>query len=274
MPLYEGGGVWWWKYHNALMPAGVKPEPVSLSVAEETKLLHDSGAALLRYFSRTFEEPTDFWYTCCESYGFEQLSAKTRNQVRRGRKHCEVRRVEAEWVAVNGYECYSSAFARYKGQERPESREFFERRVRDDTGGPFDYWIVSAEGKLAGFAKCIVSGDHVAISVLKFNPLYMRLYAPRALLDGMLQVYVAEEHKMVTNGFRSIGHDTNVQEFLERFGFRKVYCDLKVTYRTEVEVGVRCLYPLRRLVDRMPDVGPAVAVKGLLKQENIRRSFL
>jgi hypothetical protein len=119
-----------------------------------------------------------------------------------------------------------------------------------------------------------VSEPHVATAVIKFNPLYLQRYAPRALLDTILRVYVIEEHKMVTNGFRSIGHDTNVQEFLERSGFRKVFCDLKVAYRPEVGLGVRCLFPLRRLVARMPQVGPVAAVKGLFEQEKIRRSFL
>jgi hypothetical protein len=272
MPLYEAGGLWWRNYHNALVPAGVKPEAVSLSGTEERRLLRESGAALIRYISRLFEEPTKFWFTCCSIYEIDRLSANVRSQVRRGRRRCEVRRVAAEWVAENGYECYSSAFARYKGG-RPESREDFETRVGDDAGGPFEYWGVFTEGKLAGYAKCVLSENHVATAVLKFNPLFMKLYAPRALLDGMLQVYVTEQHKTVTNGFRSIAHDSNIQEFLERHGFCRAYCDLQVRYCPALGLSIGCLYPLRRLVDRLPGIGPTAALKGLLKQEHMRRSF-
>jgi hypothetical protein len=94
------------------------------------------------------------------------------------------------------------------------------------------------------------------------------------MVDAMLQAYVAEEGKIVTNGFRSIGHETNVQAFLERFGFRKVYCDLRVTYRRELGWGIRCLYPFRHLIDRVSGTGPRAVVRILLEQEHIRRSFL
>jgi hypothetical protein len=273
IPLFHRGTVSWRLYRNALVPASLRPAPVSLSPDDEKTLLHESGAALLRYFTRTFQQPTSFWYTCCHSYALDRLSANTRSQVRRGSKHCEVRRVSPDWIAANGFDCYAAAFSRYSGS-RPDSREAFQARILSDAGGPFDYWVVFAEGNLAGYAKCVVGDDYVATVVFKFHPLYMRFYSSPALLHAMLQLYVSEQHKSVTNGFRSLAHDTNMQEFLERFAFRKIFCDLRVAYRPPVALGIRVLYPLRHILGRAPELGPASAVKSLLAQESIRRSFL
>ena len=141
----------------------------------------------------------------------------------------------------------------------------------DSVGGPFDFWAVFCEGKLATYSKCVVGDDYAAASVLKSHPSYLRLYPVYALMDTMLKTYVVDEHKRVTFGFRSIAHDTNIQEFLEKFGFQKVYCDLKVVYRPSARAFVTVLMPFKSVLDRLP---LRQSFKSVLTQEEIRRSFL
>lgn len=272
-PLFEAGGTWWRPYHKALVPASVKPEPVEIGAREAKEVLKRSGTLFLRHFTRTFKEPTNFWHVTCNDYEFDKLSGSTRSKVRRGYKNCIVQRVDPAWLAVNGYECYVAAFGRYSNAS-PVSRRDFEKGLMDSVGGPFDFWAVLCDGKLATYSKCVVGNDYAASVVFKSHPDYLRFYPVYVLMDTMLKTYVAAEHKLVTNGFRTISHDTKMQEFAEKFGFRRVYCDLKVVYRPSVRRFLSLLMPFKSVLDRFPNTNLTSGFKSVLTQEEIRRSFL
>jgi hypothetical protein len=273
LPLFEAGGIWWEPYQRTLMPASVKPEPVQISTWQAKELLERSGALLLRYFTRTFKEPTDFWYGACDEYKFDKLSSKTRTGIRGGRKNCAIQRVDPAWIAINGYECHVAAFKRYSNAS-PESQEEFTKRFMAFVGGPFDFWAAFCGGKLAAYSKCNVADNHVASVVAKVHPAYLRFRPIDALTDAMLTTYVAGEHKQVTYGFRSIAHATNVQEYLEKFGFHKIYCDLQVVYRPSVRALVSFLMPFKPVLASFPDTNLTSRLRSILTQEEIRRSFL
>jgi hypothetical protein len=272
LPLYEAGGTWWEPYQKALVPAAVKPEPVEISARDAKEMLRKSGTLFLRHFTRTYQNPTDFWYVACDEYDFCKLSKKTRACIRRGLDSCTAQRVDPAWLANNGFDCYAAAFARYRNAH-PVSRLEFEKSIKECAGGPFDFWAVFCQDKIATFCKCVVGADHAAVSVLKSHPAYLQFYPVYVLMDTMLKCYL-EEHKEVSFGFRSIAHETNIQDFLEKFGFDKVYCDLKIVYRPSVRVFVSALMPFKSVLDRFPNTKFTSRFKGVLAQEEIRRSFL
>ncbi len=270
-PLFEIAGTYWRPYHKALVPASLKPEPIHLSAQQARKLLEQSGAPFLRYFSRTVKHPTAFWYTACREYIFNNLPQKVRCHIRRGYKDCRVERVDPVWLADNGYACYKAAFSRYRNGE-PESKEEFEDMSRGAAGGPFEFWGAFVGNHLAGFTKCAVGQDYSACLVMKLDPEYIHLSTASALHDTMLRTYVEEQRKIVYAGFRSVVHETNTHDFLKKFGYSRVYCDLQVVYRPAVEACVNLLYSCRSLLDRVPANSLKTNLQGLLNQEEIRRS--
>jgi len=140
-------------------------------------------------------------------------------------------------------------------------------------GGPFEFWAAFVEDQLVGYAKCILEGDHVTMASFKFDHAHRTARPAYALIDSILREYVTDKHKHVNNGFRSINHDTQMQEFLLQFGFSQQYCDLKIVYRPAVKLFVSLLYPAKRLVSRAPADSIIRNVQTLLVQEEIRRSF-
>jgi hypothetical protein len=104
-PLFESAGTYWRIYQNALVPASLKPEPVQLSREQAQGLLEKSGALFLRYFTRTSEIPTAFWYTACNEYDNNNLPPKVRSHIRRAYKDCRVERIDPTWLSDNGYAC-------------------------------------------------------------------------------------------------------------------------------------------------------------------------
>jgi hypothetical protein len=269
-PVYEMAGTYWRKYQNALVPACLKPEPIQLDLKQARALLAQSGAPLLRYFTRTVRYPTAFWYTACSEYNFSNLPQKVRANIRRGFKNCRVERLDPAWLADHGYPCYIAAFSRYRNSE-PEPKEEFDEMCRVSPSGAFEFWGVFVEGHLAGFAKCAVGPDYSAALVLKLDPNFMPLSTGPVLQHALLNSYVADQRKPVYAGFRSIVHDTNAHDYLLKSGYTRVYCDLKVVYRPAVQLGVNLLYRYRGHVDRLPESTLKNNLRGLVAQEDIRR---
>jgi hypothetical protein len=272
MPLFEMGGTYWRSYQKALIPASLKPEPIEISNEQGQELLEKSGALLLRYFSRTLKYPTSFWYSACSDYNINNLSQKVRGRIRRGYKSCRVERIDPLWLAENGYECYASAYSRYRNAE-PDSKERFNTICKGAVGGPFEFWGVFVGNTLAGFEKFAVGPDYAASLVLKLDPNYIHESIGPALKDTTLSKYVTEQGKTMHNGFRSVIHETNTHDFLLTLGFSRVYCDLKIIYRPAVEACVDLLYNRRPLLSRLPESAFKSKILGLLSQEEIRRSI-
>jgi hypothetical protein len=270
-PIFEMAGTYWRPYQNALVPACPKPEPMQLSLQEARELLHRSNTLFLRYFTRTMNYPTAFWYTACREYDFNNLAPKVRAHIRRAHKSCLVQRIEPTWLAANGYPCYEAAFSRYKNSV-PESRAKFEEMCQSEPGGPFDFWGVFVKDRLAGFAKSAVGPDYAATLVLKLDPDFLHLSIGPALQDTLLNNYVSEQGKPVYAGFRSVVHDTHTHDFLLQLGYNRVYCDLKVVYRPVVRTCVNLLYRYRSLLDRAPEFRLKPNIRGILNQEEMRRS--
>lgn len=270
--LFEAAGTYWRPYHKALVPASVKPEPVELGRKQANELLAKSGALFIRHFTRTSESPTAFWYMACNEYSFESLPRKSRSCIRRAYRDCRVQRVDPAWLSDNGYRCYTAAFSRYQNA-RPGSRAVFDQMCRGSICGPFEFWAAFVGDHIAGFAKCVVGHDYAACVVLKLDPRFLPLGISSAMQDAILTAYVCEQRKILTNGFRTLIHDTNMNHFLLQFGYRRIYCDLKLVYRPSIRAFVNLSYPFRSLVDRLPESKWSNKIRPLLAQEKIRRSI-
>ena len=72
----------------------------------------------------------------------------------------------------------------------------------------------------------------------------------------------------MSNGARSVSHETNFQDFLLKFGFGQQYCALRLAYTPLLALAVRGFYPWRGLLR-----GKGLARgRSLMFQEEIARS--
>jgi hypothetical protein len=273
LPLFSAGGTWWRRYRDVLIPASGKPGPTPLNPSEAQALLRESRTYLLRFFTQSSNTPTEFWHVLCDDYDFEKLPGKMRTKIRRAYKDCTVKRIQPSWLMENGYDCYLAAFSRYKGG-KPASRDIFQGECARAIGGPFEFWGAFIGETLVGFAKCIVGEDYATMVVFKIHPAYTSSRPAYALQDTVLQTYVTSAGKPLNNGFRALAHDTNMQEFILQFGFRRIYTDLRVVYRPPLRSIIGMLYPFTSIVSRLPSSRPIEYLKTLLKQEQIQRSCL
>ena len=117
--------------------------------------------------------------------------------------------------------------------------------------------------RLVGYAECIIEPDKgLCTRAIKYDPEHIKQYGSYVMFDELLSTYVARQGLPVNNGTRSILHDTNVQEFLQKFGFRRQYCRLNIVYSPMLSCVVSLAYPLRALAPRLPE-HPLSELQGL-----------
>jgi hypothetical protein len=271
VPVFEGAGTTWRLYHGALVPTAAGPFFVEVTAKLARNLLAESGAWLVRFSSDPSSTPTEWWFIVCDRYDPAGLSANTRSKISRGRRRCTVERIAPGWLADHGYGCFVAAHHRYGGAE-PEPEESWREQVLNTSDGPFEHWGVFVDGELAGYSRCLIEEHNVATIVVKLDPRFLKQYTSSALLSHLQETYVAGEGKTLSNGSRAVTHETQFQEFLVSHGYRRQFCRLNVIYRWPLGAAVSALYPFREAVRRIAGRGLPEQVRGVLLQEEWRRS--
>jgi hypothetical protein len=90
-------------------------------------------------------------------------------------------------------------------------------------------------------------------SAVTFHPAYFKKNISYALFHHMNRYYLSDQRfAYVNDGFRSILHETQVQEFLvHNFNFEKAYTPLDVAYRAPFGALIRSTFPLRNVIGKL-----------------------
>jgi hypothetical protein len=249
-------------YSGMVIPFGPADADYTISRGEASQALRSLGGKLVRTTTGFGDaRATSEWYAViCRAFTpIEEVgSANARSKLRRALKNCAVERIAPQQLARSGYDVYRKAFARYEGAESPISAAAFEANVLASEG--FDdivqHWAVQCDGELAGYGSNYIFGaTEAAYSVLKFDPDHLRKYTSYALFHTMNEFYLGQRRvAYVNDGFRTIRHRTELQQFLEHnFAFEKAYTGISAHYRSPYGILVRATFPLRKLLARLDD---------------------
>jgi hypothetical protein len=254
-------------YAGMAVPFGPADADYTLPPEEGARVLRTLGGTVLRTTTGfSSNGAASDWYAviCREFQPVDEIaSSNMRSKLRRGLRNCEVRRMSCDELATAGYEVYRRAFDRYEGPETPVSQSSFAAHVMAGEGfdDVIEHWAVTCDGELAGYSTNYVFGaTEAAYSALKFHPDHLRKYAAYALFHAMNEHYLTERGvAYVNDGFRSILHGTELQEFLERnFAFEKAYTGLATFYRQPFRAFVRATFPFRKVIGRLDERARAI----------------
>ncbi|HBH45813.1 MAG TPA: hypothetical protein DDX47_00385 [Candidatus Jacksonbacteria bacterium] len=271
----------WSKYQDVcLQPALHFPyEPPPFTESELKKILRESKMLFIRWFDKFADTPTDWWWVVAQAaLPIEKLSRKTRKTLRRGMRSCQIKQVSADWLKENGYQCYQSAFQRYKNPPQVATKARFQKNItRQDQSGCFEFWAITIKETLIAYAECLIIGKNAFIVDVKYHPAYLKYSPGYVLTYTLLNHYLTQrQFELLTNGTRSIAHSTEMQLFLEKFNFQKLYCRLNIIYAPIAKMAVQIIYPLRFFVRLSYKLFPFKffhLINVLLIQESIKRSY-
>ncbi|WP_416137131.1 hypothetical protein ACM26W_11500 [Halomonas sp. HK25] len=271
------GDFMWRKHQSTLIPLSMPHREAGLTRSGALALLALHRAPLIRWESDfDCDTPTEWWHIIkSEEERLESLSSKTRSKVRRGMRQFRIERSTRDTLLAEGYAVYTKAYERYDTFEPIMSQADFVAAIRQ-LPPETEFWEVRdrEKGELVAFGENLVVDDACFSLSLWFTPASLKQYASYALIHLMNCHYLNERKvKYVSNGARSISHDTGMHDFLmERFNFRKAYARLHVVYFPLLSPLVHGLYPFRQPIQQAKgSLFRKLAV--LLEQERIRRSF-
>lgn len=263
-------------YNRMIVPFGPIVDDYTIEEEVSLVLLKKMGGVLVRYNkpNSNQEKSADWYAVVCDKFiSLENMKSKNRSEVQRGLKNCEVKRIDADFLSRNGYEVYLSAFMSYRNNiNKVQSKESFQSEIFSERGFEdiVHYWGVFSNNKLIAYSKNLLFDRvEVSYSSVKFNPEYLSRYPSYALFYEMNRFYLEQEgFEYVSDGYRSLMHETNIQDYLIRkFNFKKKYLSLNVHYSSKFGVMVKFIYPFRNIIKGFDN-----RVDSILRQESIVRS--
>ena len=270
-----------WKYYNHAaipdLPPLVEPDTSPVENGDIWKL---DGSPLLARWTTDFDrlDGGEWWYVIKDTpFDISLLKAKRRYEINKGIKNFDVRPIDPMQYKEELFSVQVAAFSAYPEKYRPtvDKHSFFESI---DSWGK--YTVLGAfyreTDALSGYALLFWESErYVDFMVLKTDPDFERYNINAALCAGVLLHFSdhLERGGIICDGARSISHETNFQDYLEKnFGFRRAYCCLHVAYSPKMKPIVKVLYPIRKLLYKLDGIGAIHSINAVLKMEDIIRN--
>jgi hypothetical protein len=195
-------------------------------------------------------------------------STNTRNQIKKGLKHFQIKIIDKSTVLNEGYNIYSLAVKNQKSLFKFKTKDIF----ISDLAGEWEFWGIYFEKALIGYSQNKILKGSCDYSSIKIDPAYRKRYPSYALFFLMNKYYLYEKKlNYVSDGARSIVHQSNIQDFLiKKFKFRKAFCYLHIIYSPRMKTLVNMLYPFRSIFYKI-NFTLSKKIGIVLKQEEIIR---
>lgn len=266
-----------WKYYNhALIPTTAPHEEVDIN---EMKRLMSSGGGqfpLMAVWSSDWDcgYPTEWWHVIKDTpFDINELKAKRRYVINKGKKNFDVMVINPELYVEEIYNVTVKAFSAYPEKYRPAITSKYKENILKWKDKTVFAGFNKFDGSMCGYALIDELDCYLNFSVLKTVPEYEKLEINAALVSSILDYYYEKikNGNYITDGQRCILHETNFQDYLEKyFGFRKVYCKLNVYYHPVIKYIILLLYPFRTFINKF-DYSFFHKISGILRMEKIRR---
>ena len=173
----------------------------------------------------------------------------------------------------DGYSVYIKAIKRYSVVLNKKSYSDFKDEI-ESLDSSWEIWGVycNLNKQLVAYSLNRNADDYCDYSTIKFDPLFLKDYSSYILYYSMNKYYLEEKKvKYVSNGTRSISHQTNIHDFLiEKFKFRKAFCKIELVYKRKINFLVKFLYPYRLIFSLIP-MNFFRKIYVILFQEEIKR---
>lgn len=243
-----------------------------LSKSDINQLLHRGGWMVRNVYNFDTPNITSFWYVIKDSFGgLEELSSGARRDVRKSLRTYDVLRITAAQLLEIGYPIYSSAQEAYRVKCEVISIDQYKHLIESlSSDNNKEFWAIrhKESGEYIALAINTIKEDSCEYNVLKCKPYALKDGSQPyyGLIYEMNRYYLEERGlKYVNDGARSITEHSNIQPFLiQKFKFRKAYCDIKITYKWWLNFIIKMLYPFRKLI-------PIGRIKALLYMEGMAR---
>jgi hypothetical protein len=232
----------WKKNHGVLCPVSSPHIPLEIDRNELRRALLKNRALMAMWSSHwDSNNPAEWWWVVCdtENYDITKITKdKMRQKIRKGLKNCDTRLLTIDDFLRLSYPIYCASFIDY-GLKPVGEKRYRKHYLNLERYPGHHYWGTFYQDQMASYAHSTVIDGIVILVDGKRDKRLEKSLANCAKYYNMLNYYLNNGLRYVTNGWKTMLHDTNISDFLEYFEFRKVFC------RLELELS-----PLAKFVDR------------------------
>jgi hypothetical protein len=273
----KDGATSWRINQKGLFPLS-PPNKIVSNKIELARLMKNTNTLYVRWESNFDNLESSFWWhiICDKILNIEELSKNTRYQVRRGKKNFYTELLSRDTILDEGFKVYKNSFARYKTHENEFDKNQFKVAILNMSEHTEFFGARSIETReLLAFSENYIEDNICFCNSIWFDPSAFKQKISYLFFYDLINLYLKEkEFKYISDGTRSISHNTNIHEFLEsKFGFRKAYASLNVIYHPLLNIFVKFFYPLRKCLEFLPFKIFKIA-SIFLKQEEIHRKCI
>lgn len=215
------------------------------------------------------------WYSyVCDTPGYEldKLQSKnSRKTIRRALERCDVRTITPAWLADHGYDTHAKATARYKDYKLV-SRAEFAREMRSLEAGPgVRMYGVFVDDALVAYGIAREFAETVRFSIAEFDPDFAHAKPMYALYYTLAHECLNAEFKDIDAGWRPFVHDTNIEEFFRRMGWRQAPCRLDLFLTRPLRLITGAARTFRKPLQKLLPSRQWIMVEGLLVAQRVAR---
>lgn len=264
LPYILQDGAVWYKQQTIVQPIHPLYRPVAADRDTATGILHALDAGVIRWVRKAGQKTGPYpanWYIVSKDRppAFEELQSLSRQCLDRALTHCQVRRIDADWLGRHGYLVYarSQSAQRYyrTAAHFPDERAFRLWHTRDQAYDDlFHYFGVFYESRLVGYMRCIVFRQgEVHLSQISLDPEYECFRPIEALTWQVLRYYFENcDTRIFIAGADPLERgSTETGIFLDTFEFDRIAMHLQVIFRRGWHYPISLMRPFRRLVGRL-----------------------
>ncbi|MBQ7148303.1 MAG: hypothetical protein IJR96_06090 [Pseudobutyrivibrio sp.] len=269
-----------WKYysHAAITTCAPHEKPNLMPIQDRSIWKIENAKPILARWTENFDcgYETNWWYTILDKpFDISKINSHDRNRIKKGLKNFTCKRINAGEYAEAMANVTMADWATYPVSYRPNTTK--EQLIKQyQEWNLITYGAFDENEMLCAFHGIADCSSYFLMVQGKSIPEKQRGQVNAALIYTFINDLSAEidNGKYISNGQRNLYHKTNFNDDLCRYyGFRKVYCRLRIIYPTYVKLMVNVLYPFRKMFNLLDNKALVHQINVVLKMEEIARTF-
>lgn len=250
----------WLLLKNTLIPDDILALPDSQTIHLVESRLNKEGLFFASYTSQFDQKvPSDFWYIINDQLlNLDDYPTKVRNEIRQSLKRCHLNLINPldYWDIL--FKIYQTTIDSYSHYSYKFKYDQYKETIMSNIAFT-DIWLITdVDNVPIGYGHIKRKANYVDLFDIKIDPSKIKNMPVFGLLYELNRYYLSQsQFGFISDGRRSMLHDTNFQEFLEKkFLYRKAYCVLHVIYSRKISILMPFMRLLRPILKKLPNVEP------------------
>ncbi len=231
---------------NKLLTYVGPPLKSNLNLKELKRFLAERSAyGAIWYYDDNYTDQGPWYRTACDQndYDIDLIKSKSfRRKIKTCFKRCQVRQIDMSAMIEDLYKVYLKACKRYKNPDFMSMDMFKADLFSKLKTHKLKTFGVFHENNLVAYMIVIDFADYAMGYLAAFDPDYSSCYPMCGLCYFVAKYFVTDcGYKEFNRGTRPLLHETNIDEFLLKLGYRKKYCRLGLFYVSYIDITISML---------------------------------